>query len=93
MPHRREYTSPSSQVTGSDFRLVMGVGIHGVGSCAKQLLHNGGAMNERYIQAVIIGVLAGGAILLAEMIDAGNVQGPAIAESMSPSLVPNKSAN
>ena len=50
-------------------------------------------MNERYIQAVIIGVLVGGAILLAEMIDAGNVQGPAIAESMSPSLVLNKSAN
>ena len=50
-------------------------------------------MNEQYIQAVIIGVLVGGAILLAEMIDAGNVQGPAIAESMSPNLVPNKSAN
>ena len=29
-------------------------------------------MNERYIQAVIVGVLVGGAILLAEMIDAGN---------------------
>ena len=32
-------------------------------------------MNERYIQAVIVGVLVGGAILLADMIGAGNVQG------------------
>ena len=50
-------------------------------------------MNERYIQAVIVGVLVGGAILLADMIDAGNAQEPAIAESMSPSPVPSKSAN
>ena len=49
-------------------------------------------MNERYIQAVIVGVLVGGAILLAEMIDAGNVQGPANAESSSASLVFSESA-
>ena len=49
-------------------------------------------MNERYIQAVIVGVLVGGAILLAEMIDAGNVQGPANAKSSSASLVFSESA-
>lgn len=49
-------------------------------------------MNERYIQAVIVGVLVGGAILLAEIIDAGNVQGPANAESSSVSLVFSESA-
>ena len=49
-------------------------------------------MNERYIQAVIVGVLVGGAILLAEMIDAGNVQGPVNAESSSASLVFSESA-
>ena len=49
-------------------------------------------MNERYIQAVIVGVLVGGAILLAEMIDAGNVQGPANAESSSASLAFSESA-
>ena len=49
-------------------------------------------MNERYIQAVIVGVLVVGAILLAEMIDAGNVQGPANAESSSASLVFSESA-
>ena len=49
-------------------------------------------MNERYIQAVIVGVLVGGAILLADMIGAGNVQGPANAESSSASLVFSESA-
>ena len=49
-------------------------------------------MNERYIQAVIVGVLVGGAILLAEMIDTGNVQGPANAESSSASLAFSESA-
>ena len=49
-------------------------------------------MNERYIQAVIVGVLVGGAILLAEIIDAGNVQGPTNAESSSFSLVFSESA-
>ena len=49
-------------------------------------------MNERYIQAVIVGVLVGGAILLAEMIGGGNVQGPANAESSSASLVFSESA-
>ena len=49
-------------------------------------------MNERYIQAVIVGVLVGGAILLAEIIDAGNVQGPVNAESSSVSLVFSESA-
>ena len=41
---------------------------------------------------MIVGVLVGGAILLAEMIDAGNVQGPANAESSSASLVFSESA-
>ena len=51
-------------------------------------------MNERYIQAVIVGVLVGGAILLAEMIDrfAGNEQGPANATPSSFSLVLSESA-
>ena len=49
-------------------------------------------MNERYTQTVIVGVLVGGAILLAEMIGAGNVQGPANAESSSASLVFSGSA-
>ena len=49
-------------------------------------------MNERYVQAVIVGLLVGGAILLAEMIDAGNVGEPAKAESSSASLVFSESA-
>ena len=49
-------------------------------------------MNERYIQAVIVGVLVGGAILLAEMIDAGNERGPANAPPSSFSLVLSESA-
>ena len=49
-------------------------------------------MNVRYIQAVIVGVLVGGAILLAEMIDAGNERGPANAKPSSISLVLSESA-
>lgn len=49
-------------------------------------------MNERYVQAMIVGLLVGGAILLAEMIDAGNVGEPAKAESPSASLVFSESA-
>ena len=49
-------------------------------------------MNEQYIHAVIVGVLVGGAILLAAMIDAGNEGGPGIAESSSPSLALSESA-
>ena len=49
-------------------------------------------MNQRYIQAVIVGVLVGCAIPLAAMIDAGNAQGPANAESSSASLVFSESA-
>ena len=49
-------------------------------------------MNDRYIQAVIVGVLLGGVILLADMSGAGNVQGPANAESSSASLVFSESA-
>ena len=49
-------------------------------------------MNERYIQAMIVGVLVGGAILLAEMIDAGNERGPANAKPSSFSLVLRESA-
>ena len=49
-------------------------------------------MNERYIQAVIVGVLVGGAILLAEIIDAGNVQGRANVEPSSSSLMLSESA-
>ena len=43
-------------------------------------------MNERYSQAVIAGVLVGGAILLAEIIGAESKVGPGIAEHSSPSL-------
>ena len=49
-------------------------------------------MNERYIQAVIVGALVGGAILLAEMIDAGDEVRPVIAEHSSSSLVLSESA-